>query len=221
MNPNYEMYCDFLMYLKKNCELIKIEDSVEMITKKIQVNGCFISFTYDDGFEECHSLIAPALEEFNINAAFFIIGKFINGNDSFQEDFANNILEVKHKRPMNWSEIKNLSERGHIVGSHTLGHINMNCQDFDLVNFQLSENKRLIEKYISQPCDYFAFPFGQFSHFNDKTLSIAEKYHKYIFSATDYKHYFSFDGRVINRRHIESDWPKSYINFFLSVKRKY
>ncbi len=221
MNPDYEMFCEFLKYLKNNCELIRIEDSVAMIKNGIEANDCLVSFTYDDGFKECHSIIAPALEEFKINAAFFIIGRFINGNDAFKEDFANSILEVRNKKPMNWSEIKNLSDRGHIIGSHTLNHINMNCSDFDLVNFQLSENKRLIEKYTSQPCEYFAFPFGQFKHINNETLSIAEKYHKYIFSGTDHKHYCSYDGRVLNRRHIESEWPKSHIKFFLSVKRKY
>lgn len=219
--PDYEMFSEFLEFLKKHCEFVRIEESIVHIENKIDTADCLVSFTYDDGFKECHSIIAPALEEFNTNAAFFISGGFINGNDCYRENFSNNILKVKDKTPMSWSEIKDLNDRGHIIGSHTLNHINMNCSDYKLIDFQLRENKRLIESCTSCPCEYFAFPFGEFNHINNETLTLAEKYHKYIFSGTNYRNYYSFENRVFNRRHIESDWPKSHIKYFLSIKRKY
>lgn len=221
LHPDYDTFCEFLAFLKKNCELIGIEDSVALIKNKKKVSDCLVSFTYDDGFKECHSIIAPALEEFKINAAFFISGGFINGNDEYRQYFSDNILGVKNKTPMNWSDIKDLNDRGHIIGSHTLDHVNMNCSDYELIDFQLRENKRLIEMCTSHPCEFFAFPYGRFKDINDFTLNIAEKYHKYIFSGTDHIHYCSLDGRVLNRRHIESEWPKSHIKFFLSARRKY
>jgi len=180
-----------------------------------------VSLTYDDGFEECFSVIAPALEEFKTNAAFFVNGNFIGGNAVYKEDFTKNIVKSPGKLAMNWSQIIDLHNRGFIIGSHTLDHVNMNSKNYKLIDTQLSENKQLIEVNTNHPCEYFAYPFGQFRYINNETLRIAEKYHKFIFSGTNYKKYFSFDGRVFNRRHIESEWPRTHIKYFLSTAKKY
>jgi peptidoglycan/xylan/chitin deacetylase (PgdA/CDA1 family) len=220
-DPNYEMYCEFLQFLSANCCLVRIEDSVEQIKRKITITDCLVSLTYDDGFEECYSIIAPALEEFKTNGAFFINGGFVNGDDNYKENFTRCIVKVMGKKPMTWQQIKQLHIRGHIIGSHTLDHLNMNSTNYKLIDFQIKKNKQLIEKCTTQPCEFFAYPFGQFKHINNETLSLAEKYHKYIFSATDYRNYYSFNGRVINRRHIESEWPRPHIKYFLSSTLKY
>jgi peptidoglycan/xylan/chitin deacetylase (PgdA/CDA1 family) len=221
MNSNYEMYCEFLQFLSAHCSMVRIEDSVEQIKRNITATDCLVSFTYDDGFEECFSIIAPALEKFNVNGAFFINGGFVNGDDNYKENFISNIVEAAGKKSMNWSEIKNLHDRGHIIGSHTLDHVNMNITNYKLIDFQLRKNKQLIEECTTQPCDFFAFPFGLLKDINNETLSLAEKYHKYIFSATDHRHYYSFNGRVINRRHIESEWPRTHTKYFLSKTKTY
>jgi peptidoglycan/xylan/chitin deacetylase (PgdA/CDA1 family) len=219
--PEYEMYCEFLKLLKNYGDLVRIEDSVDQIKRKINPTDCLVSLTFDDGFEECYSIIAPALEEFKTNGAFFINGGFVNGDDNYKENFTQNIVKVVGKKPMTWQQIKQLHIRGHIIGSHTLDHLNMNSTNYKLIDFQIKKNKQLIEECTNKPCDYFAFPFGQFRHINNETLRLAEKCHKYIFSATDYRNYSSFDGRVINRRHIESEWPRTHIKYFLSSTKTY
>ena len=200
---------------------MRIEDSVEQIKRKTFTTDCLVSLTYDDGFEECYSVIAPALEEFKTNAAFFVNGNFIGGNEKYKEDFTKNIVKSPGKLAMNWPQIIDLHNRGFIIGSHTLDHVNMNSRNYILIDKQLGENKRLIEVNTNHPCEYFAYPFGQFRYINNETLRMAEKYHKFIFSGTNYKKYFSFNGRVLNRRHMESWWPKSHIRYFLSAKMEY
>jgi hypothetical protein len=49
-------------------------------------------------------------------------------------------------------------------------------------------------------------------------LKIAKQHHRYIFSQDDYKHYFSFNGQVINRRHFEGDWKYRHVLYFLPKK---
>jgi peptidoglycan/xylan/chitin deacetylase (PgdA/CDA1 family) len=220
-NPSFEKYCEFLFFLKKNCELIRIEDAVSLIDQRIVSKECSLSFTFDDGFEECYSIIAPALEEFKTNAAFFINGNFLNGDLKYREYFTNIVTESPGKLPMSWAQVVDLSERGHVIGSHTLDHINMNSKDYDQIDYQLKANKQLIEENTNRPCDYFAYPFGQLDHINEDTLHLAQKYHQVIFSAANYKKYYSFSGKVLNRRHIESWWPESHIHYFLSATRKY
>ncbi len=38
-------------------------------------------------------------------------------------------------------------------------------------------------------------------------------------SQSNYRHYFSFDGKVINRRHFECDWPLEHVIYFLKSKK--
>jgi peptidoglycan/xylan/chitin deacetylase (PgdA/CDA1 family) len=221
MNPDYESYCDFLKVLGTQCDLVRIETAVEQIKRKTATSDCLVALTYDDGFQECHSVIAPALEEFKTNAAFFINGNFLNGDSEYRENFTKNIVMTPGKFPMTWMQVKELHDRGHIIGSHTLDHVNMNTWSDEFIERQLRENKRQIENCTGLSCEYFAYPFGQFKHINNETLKMAERYHKYIFSSANYQNYFSYNGRIINRRHIESEWPLSHIKYFLSTRKKY
>jgi peptidoglycan/xylan/chitin deacetylase (PgdA/CDA1 family) len=200
---------------------VRIEIAVEQVNRRTTTSDCLVSLTYDDGFEECHSVIAPALEEFKTNAAFFVNANFLNGDLEYRENFINNIVMTPGKSPMTWTHIKELHDHGHVIGSHTLDHVNMNTEADEFIERQLRENKRQIEKCTDHPCEYFAYPFGQLKHINNETLKMAEKHHKYIFSSTNYQNYYSYNGRVINRRHIESEWPLSHIKYFLSIIKKY
>ena len=209
----------FIEFLTKRCELIKIEKAVEMISNDNLVDRPYIAFTFDDGFEECYSVVASVLESYGCNAAFFINSNYIESTNEYQVGF-NKRIKVHSKKPMNWNEIKELSNRGHIIGSHTLDHMNLSeLSEKELVN-QLSIDKNKIESELGIKCDYFAWPYGQKSHFSDIALKYAKRYFKFIFSGTDYKNYFSFNGNVINRRHIEPNWPFNHINYFLSVNKK-
>lgn len=78
----------------------------------------------------------------------------------------------------------------------------------------------IIEEKLGTSCDYFAFPYGKLKHVNAKALDIACDNYKYVFSQSNYKNYFSFEGRVINRRHFEPFWPITHVYFFLSCHKK-
>lgn len=215
------IYESFILYLlDMGCTLIPFNEATEQIyKKKILRKKCMVAFSYDDGFEECYTTIAPLLEKYNCNAAFFINANYIESNEIYQTNFRQRINTFT-KKPMTWEQVKELHQRGHIIGSHTLDHVNMAELNIKEMDFQLKENKYLLEKKLNYNCDYFAWPYGQLHHFPKTALEQTQKYHKYIFSATNYQHYFSLNEQVINRRHIEAFWPKSHIKYFLSVQKK-
>ena len=221
-NSNYALFDNFLFNLKNYGEFVRIEEAVNILSeKKIPRHDVLIAFTFDDGFEECASIIAPTLEKHDCNAAFFINGGFIDGNLEYKMKFTNEIVLAPAKKPMSRLEIRKLSCKGHIIGSHTFDHINMNSSDVEFVESQIRKNKLWLKEITNENCDYFAFPFGQLHHINKNTLKIALKYHKYIFSGTNYRNYYSCNGQILNRRHIEPDWPPSHIKYFLDVKKIY
>ena len=95
----------------------------------------------------------------------------------------------------------------------------INDDDDEKLEYEIGECKKIIENEIGSLCEYFAFPYGRMEHANPMSIDIACKYYKYVFSQSDYKHYFSFNGRVINRRHFEPFWPISHVNYFLSFTK--
>jgi peptidoglycan/xylan/chitin deacetylase (PgdA/CDA1 family) len=216
---DWKIFESFLQFLNRFCKLITIQEAVRLIeTRQFPTNECMVAFTFDDGFEECYTTIVPLLEKYNCNAAFFISANYIESDETYQEEFHKRI-NTYTKKPMSWEQIKDLHQRGHVIGAHSLDHVNMAELNTDEIDIQLKMNKQILENRLNYSCDYFAWTYGQFQHFPEKALKLTQKYHKHIFSGTNYKKYFSYNGQVINRRHIEAFWPKSHIKYFLSVKK--
>lgn len=117
------------------------------------------------------------------------------------------------KRPMTWPQIKELADRGHIIGAHTMDHFMINTDDVITLELQIGSCKHVIEGKTRHPCEYFAFPYGKLSHANETAIRMALQYYPYVFSQSDYKHYTSFGGVVINRRHFEPFWPVRHIKY--------
>lgn len=220
LKRDIQIFDDFLNYLQGFSSFITLEEATNsVVSDTIPTNKVLVAFTFDDGFEECYSVIAPLLEKYNTRGAFFINANYIDSDNSYQQDF-NNRTHTYIKKPMNWDQVVDLHKKGHLIGAHTLDHVNMAELNEEVLNFQLKENKFILEDKLDYNCEYFAWTYGQLQHFPINALKATQKYHKYIFSGTNYKNYFSYDGQVINRRHIEPFWPKSHVKYFLSINKK-
>ena len=216
-----ETFRHMLKVLSRYVTFIKIEDAVRMIMNQEQPSKPFVAFTFDDGFTECYDYFAPALEDYGINALFFINPNYVKGNQEYIDNFNNNIVMTPNKHPLRWEQIKELSERGHIIGAHTMDHYMINTNDEETLKYQICDCKKEIETNIGKTCDYFAFPYGKLTHANKLSIDIACQHYKFVFSQSNYKHYFSFGNRVINRRHFEPFWPLRHVFYFLSCNKSY
>lgn len=210
-----------LKELSKQVSFIRVEDAVNMIVRKIQPDHPLVAFTFDDGFEECYQYFAPVLEKYGVNALFFVNPNYVEGNEEYIRHFNDHVVMTPGKRPMRWKHLKELSDRGHIIGAHTMDHYMVNTDDETILKEQIVTCKDMIEKHLQVACDYFAFPYGKLEHANRQAIDIACNHYRFVFSQSDYKHYFSFDGRVINRRHFEPFWPLRHVHYFLSCNKQY
>ena len=120
---------------------------------------------------------------------------------------------------MTWAQIKDLQDRGFLFGAHTLDHYCINDNNIEELEHQIGDCRKVMEEKLGVPCEYFAFPYGRLEHANPKSIDIACKHYKYVFSQSDYKHFFSYGGKVINRRHFEPFWPVSHVKYFLNKHR--
>lgn len=205
--------------IESKVQLINFPDAVSRIAAHdISPDQCYVAFTFDDGFEECFTKIAPVLDQFGIKGGFFINPNFVDCNEHYRKNYLKNIVFTdSDKKPMTWKMIRELNNNGHLIGSHTLDHCRLNSRE-ENYEIQIAESKRVIEEKLNAPCNYFAYTYGRIRDFSPFALEIAGKYHQYIFSQDDARHYFSFNGRVINRRHFEGDWNYRHVLFFLQKK---
>lgn len=216
-----DTFHNLLFDLSKTVEFIRFEDAVRMIKLQENPDKPLVAFSFDDGFIECYDIFAPVLESFGTNAMFFINPNYVDGSDEYIKHFDNNIVMTEGKKPMRWKHIQNLDKRGFLIGAHTMDHYMINSEKQEILTYQIVNCKETIEQHLDKPCEYFAFPYGKLTEANDTSIDIACKTYKYVFSQSDYKHYFSFGGKVINRRHFEPFWPVKHVKHFLSCNKQY
>lgn len=219
-NQSSDIFSNLISKLLKNgVVLLDFDEAVSRIAnKQIETEKCYVSFTFDDGFEECYTKIAPVLNKFKTKACFFINPGFVDGDEGYRKNFLNNVVYTNSdKKSMSWDQIKELKNQGHTIGSHTMDHCRLNGLDKNYT-YQIQEAKKVIENKLQVPCEYFAYTYGKINDFSLDALKIVQNYHSYIFSQDDYQHYFSFGGIVINRRHFECNWNPRHVMYFLKHK---
>lgn len=215
-----DVFYNLLKNIQKQADFIRVEDAVKAIKDKTHQHQKLIAFTFDDGFLECFTHVAPVLEEFKTNAAFFINPGFIDGDESYRKYFTEQVVHVS-KEPMSWEMIRKLHDRNFVIGNHTMDHVRLTGLSQDVLKVQVSSAKKRIEEIIGAPCTYFAWTYGRNSDIDEQALQFILKEHSVVFGGDNYTKYYSFDNRVINRRHIEGNWPLSHIAYFLSKGKHY
>jgi peptidoglycan/xylan/chitin deacetylase (PgdA/CDA1 family) len=213
-----DIFYDTLNQLSKEVDFVSLQEGSALVrSKKIPTNEKLVCLSFDDGYEECFTKMKPVLDAFNIKAGFFICPNFVEGAPQYLDDFLTKRVFLKtKKRPMTWEQIKTLHYEGHLIGSHTMNHINCRDTPIDLLDKELSASKQIIEAQLNAKCEHFAYTYGKIEHFSEQALACAEQYYTYIYSQAGHSNYFSFDGRVINRRHFEGNWKSHQVTFFLN-----
>lgn len=215
-----QVFFDTLNELSKEVDFISFKEGNDLVySKKIPANQKLVCLSFDDGYEECFTKIKPVLDAFDMKAGFFVCPNFIDAPPNYVANFLKKQVFLKtHKQPMSWEQIKTLHTEGHIIGSHTLNHIHCAKTPFDILDTELRESKRIIEAKLQMKCEHFAYTYGKLEDFSFEALEYVERYYKYIYSQANHSEYFSFNGRVINRRHFEGNWSKNNISYYLQKK---
>jgi peptidoglycan/xylan/chitin deacetylase (PgdA/CDA1 family) len=211
------IFYETLNQLSKQVDFISIQEGSELVkTHQIPKNQKLVCFTFDDGYEECFTKLKPVLDAFGIKAAFFICPDYVEAPPQYISDFLKNrVFLDSFKQSMTWEQIKTLHTEGHLIGSHTLNHINCKTAEPELLNYELRQSKAIIESKLNAPCEHFAYTYGKIEHFSEAALACAEQYYSYIYSQAGHNNYFSYEGRVLNRRHFEGTWAAHHLTYFM------
>jgi len=143
-----------------------------------------VVLTFDDGFVSDFELVFPLLIDLNMTATFFIVPDFVGT-----------------KGYMTWENLKQLSDAGMEIGSHSLTHKYLNTLSEKDLFSELRNSKIHIEKMIGKEVNSFAYPFG----------GCSQKTHKFGFES-GYKNICnsspglsSFKKKILSRNSIHSN----------------
>ena len=77
---------------------------------------------------------------------------------------------------MTWDEIRKLNQDPLCtIGAHTMNHYSVKKLTAEQCKFELDESKRIIEKEIGEPVQFFAYPYGDEAAAGPRDFKIAEK----------------------------------------------
>lgn len=102
-----------------------------------------IMLTFDDTNLDQYTNALPELEKHGFKAAFFVM-----------------TVSLNRPRYMTREQIKELSDKGHAIGSHTWDHHNVKKYQGKDWDTQVAKPGRVLEEITGKPVTYFAYPFG-------------------------------------------------------------
>jgi peptidoglycan/xylan/chitin deacetylase (PgdA/CDA1 family) len=102
--------------------------------------------TFDDGYEETHSVAWPLLKRFGFPATVFVTPAEV-GTPGF----------------MTWEQVRELSADGFTIGSHTMHHSYLPLVDAGRLPEELVQSKQVIEERIGRPAEFLSYPVGGFT----------------------------------------------------------
>lgn len=115
-------------------------------SKCVNLKKKTIAITFDDGNLSDYSIALPILKEYGHVATFFITVNWI-GREQYLE----------------WFQVKELSEAGMSVQSHSLSHSYLSDIEHKKKYKEITVSKQIIEKKLKNKVEVFSLPGGFFS----------------------------------------------------------
>ncbi|HEX2606270.1 MAG TPA: polysaccharide deacetylase family protein [Flavisolibacter sp.] len=102
-----------------------------------------VMLTYDDTDEEQFSVAKAEMDKYGFKGVYFIM-----------------TISIGRPRYMSKEQIKQLSDEGHVIASHTWDHHRVDRLTGEDWFNQFDKPKKQLEAIVGKPVEYFAYPFG-------------------------------------------------------------
>jgi peptidoglycan/xylan/chitin deacetylase (PgdA/CDA1 family) len=138
--------------------------SVERALAGGTASGCLV--TMDDGDPSVYDIAAPIFERHAIPYIVYAVPGRIGQKD--------------HMTP---AQLRTLSDRGAVIGSHSMSHRSMASLSSAELRTELADSKKILEDITGRPVTSFAYPFGTLRDFN-RDVADALREEGYAFALT-------------------------------------
>ena len=135
--------------------------------KTIPSKKNLISITFDDGLSSILINSLPELKKREIPITIFIPAANIDSYPKWEQKDQEIYYE---DRILNRDEIRELSDQGVEIGSHTLHHTDLRNVDLEVAKEELHLSKSILEEITGNEIVSFSFPYGSY---NDELINLA------------------------------------------------
>jgi len=117
--------------------------------------------TFDDAFRSVARAL-PLLERLGVPATVFACSGYADdGRPLDVPELADDLRRHPDSlATMGWGALRDLTERGLEIASHTVSHPHLPRLDDAGLRLELEESKARIEDELGRPCRFLAYPFG-------------------------------------------------------------
>ncbi|KAA3658951.1 MAG: polysaccharide deacetylase family protein [Calditrichaeota bacterium] len=143
---------DYMHQKKFNC--LSLMEAVRYWRKNSKPQKRSFVLTFDDGYKDFYTTIAPILEHYKFTATVFLVAEQVGKKTNWQGQNGASAAQL-----MAWSEIKELASHGFSFGNHTLSHPRLTTLDIKDVKREIVDSKAIIEDKLGLPVDLFCYPY--------------------------------------------------------------
>jgi len=117
-----------------------------------------LAVTFDDGYESVYEEALPEMLARGIPGTVFPVVGSIGGWNEWDINLA-----PRPVRHLSWAQIRDLTEAGFEIGSHTLSHRDLTRLGPEALSHELRDSKKMIEDVTGAEVTAISYPFGRFS----------------------------------------------------------
>jgi len=142
------------LLLDAGFQFATMTDAVEPLTRPQPAPGIAV-VTFDDGLRNNLTTAAPILAELGVPATVYVACDLIDGHNPWiGAGGGGEILSA--------DEVRELSNAGWEIGSHTLSHADLASLDYDRCLAEINGSRDLLQQITGATVDTFAYPFGRY-----------------------------------------------------------
>ena len=111
-----------------------------------------VGLTFDDGHENFLQAAVPILENFGFSATVFVVAGLLGEENVWDQKPRMKLLEA--------SDIREVSERGMEVGSHSMMHVKLSSVSPKTLEHEVRDSYQTLSEVLGNSVDGFCYPYG-------------------------------------------------------------
>lgn len=161
-------------WLKERCHIVSLPDLAH--GKNLDPKRLNIAVSFDDGFKEYATFVAPVLSDMKIPATFFTPSGALGISGEEAKEFSKEGLKRSVTFEfMTKEELRTLSENPlFTIGGHTTHHKDVATLDDKGLEEEITQDKLALEKVTGKPVEWFAYPFGGVANISARAVRTIE-----------------------------------------------
>jgi len=114
-----------------------------------------VGLTFDDGYEDFLSAAVPTLEKLGFTATVFVLAGMLGKENDWEHRGPRTPRQL-----LRASGVREVSERGMEIGSHTMTHPRLSGLDPEVLTHEVSESRGVLSETLGTPVMGFCYPYG-------------------------------------------------------------